>query len=573
MEAIARRRRWVAAVCGFLLMLAHGLAAQSPAQPHFLRGLTALHTFEYEDANEAFREAERLDPGFAMAYWGEAMTYNQTLWRKEDVGAARGVLGRLGPTPAARAEKATTPTEKAFIEAIEILFGSGDAATRHRKYAEAMARLYERDGDNPDVASFYALALLGTMSRSLIGHADDREGHTHGLAGSDVQTRVAAILEKVLQSYPQHPGALHYLLHDYDDPEHARLGLAAARTLEQLAPDASHARHMPAHIFLQLGMWRDAASSDRAAFDASSAWIKRRNLPPTVRNYHALAWLEYELLQRGHYRDAWETIGEIEPIVKTTGLVPLLSDLSSMRARFVIETRRWHLLAGQRNFANVDDLFAIGISAARTRDPNLAEIARQALAARAQSEREGDLRPAIAIMEREVAALIHLAGGRTDDAIQVLRTAVRDELALPPPLGLPEPVKPAPELLGEVLLESGRPREAVEPFEQALRRNPNRSLSVLGLARAAAALGDMTTARVRYGELLANFDEADSDVPELEEARRVLEQPIAATPTPRSRAALIVVILLVAAASGAFTVAGRRGSTRRRTGKGRKATR
>ena len=119
-----------------------------------------------------------------------------------------------------------------------------------------------------------------------------------------------------------------------------------------------------------------------------------------MRNYHALSWLQYELLQRGRYREASSTIGEIEPVVKTSGALPLLSDLSSMRARQVIETRRWKDMAGERNFANVNDLFAIGVSAARAGNPDLAERARQALAERAQSAREGDLRPAIVIMER-----------------------------------------------------------------------------------------------------------------------------------------------------------------------------
>src|SRR5207247_1049118 len=139
-------------------------------------------------------------------------------------------------------------------------------------------------------------------------------------------------------------------------------------------------------------------------------------------------------------------------------------------------------------------LFAVGVSAARANNPELADRARQALAARAQSDREGDLRPAIAIMEREVAALIHRAAGRTDEAVGILQAAARAELQLPPPLGLPEPVKPTPELLGEVLLDIGRPREAIEWFDQALGRNPNRSLSVLGLARARMALGETDAA-------------------------------------------------------------------------------
>src|SRR5206468_1995292 len=155
-------------------------------------------------------------------------------------------------------------------------------------------------------------------------------------------------------------------------------------------------------------------------------------------------------------------------------------------------------------------------SAARAGNDALARKAREGLAARTQSEHEGDLRPAIAIMERELSALIQLGSGYQDDAIQTLRAAARSELELPPPLGLPEPLKPAPELLGEVLVDAGRPREAIEPFGQALRRHPNRSLSLLGLARARAALGELDAARRHYRELLANFNEADGDLPEVE---------------------------------------------------------
>jgi tetratricopeptide (TPR) repeat protein len=517
------------------------------AQPHFLRGLAALHTFEYEDANEAFRQAQRADPSFAMAYWGEAMTYHQTLWRNEDVAAARQVLARLGSTPAARAGRAKTPKEKEWLSAIETLFGEGDATTRHRHYADAMGQMYARDPDNPEVASFYALALLGTVSRGLIGSADAHEGHMPALAGSDIQSRVAAILQRVLTSHPRHPGALHYLVHDYDDPEHAKLALDAARTLAKTAPESSHALHMPSHIFLQLGFWRDALASDRAAFAASETWVHRKKLGLAMRNYHALSWLQYELLQRGRYREARQTMADLEPLVQADGPRSLLSDLSSMRARYAIETRQWELMGAGRTFGNVNDLFAIGMSAIRLGHADVAEMSRQTLAVRAQSEQEGDLRPAIAIMERETAALTDLAAGRREQAVQTLQAAARAELQLPPPLGLPAPIKPAPELLGEVLLELGRPNEAIEPFEQTLRRNPKRSLSVLGLARAATALGRTETARARYLELMTNFDEADPDLPELEEARRVIDGP-GSPQTRTTTAAMITVAVVVSAA-------------------------
>jgi tetratricopeptide (TPR) repeat protein len=516
--------------CGFggVSMSTSGSA---DAQPSFLCGVAALHSFEYGEANDAFKQAQRIDPRFAMAYWGEAMTYSQTLWRHEDVDAGRQTLARWQSTSAAQSKTLVTAKEEGFLHAVEELFGDGDTATRRQAYAEAMGQLYTRFPNDPEVASFYALALLGTMSRGLIGTMD-AEGHSTGLAGSDTQARVAEILTGVLKPHPRHPGALHYLLHNYDDPQHARLALAAARTYAEVAPESSHALHMPSHIYLQLGLWHDAARSDQAAVAASDRWIKKKDLGPAMRNYHALAWLEYELLQLGRYREAWDAIGELEAVVKASGVLttgrsagphnPLLSDLSSMRARFVVETRRWNLMSAERTFGNVHELFGIGMSAARANNAPLAEMARQRLAVRSQSEEEGDLRPAIAIMERELAALIELAADRQDRALDILRAAARAELDLPLPLGLPQPIKPAAELLGEVLLAAGKPQEATAAFEQTLQRHANRTLSVLGLARAGAALGRTDLARQHYRQVLANFDRADADLPELKEARQVL---------------------------------------------------
>jgi tetratricopeptide (TPR) repeat protein len=402
------------------------------------------------------------------------------------------------------------------------------------------------------VASLYALALLGTMSRSLIGYVDTHEGHSQMLAGSETQAKVAAILEKVLRSHPEHPGALHYLLHDYDDPEHAPLALAAARTLAKLAPDASHALHMPSHVFLQLGLWHDAALSDRAAFDASERWIARKHFDAAMRNYHALAWLEYELLQLGRYREARATIDELAPVVTASGQLPLLSDLSTMRARYVVETANWTLLARESNFGNVNELFAIGISAARSGNPDLAQRARQGLADRVNDPREGDLRPAIAIMEREAAAVIDLMAGRGADAVAALVAAAQQEATLPPPLGLPQPIKPAPELLGEVLIELGRPAEAVPYFDQALRRNANRTASVAGLARAKAAAQQPDAARRHYVELVATLDRADADLPIVGEARAALAERTAALTASHVSGKVVWIAL---AGSGAIGVA------------------
>ncbi|HMD36897.1 MAG TPA: tetratricopeptide repeat protein [Vicinamibacterales bacterium] len=510
-----------------LLTLAALVAVPQGPQASALvaRGIVALHHFEYEDANDAFRQAREADPSNALAFWGEAMTYHQTLWRNEDVAAGRAALARLAPTPEARAVKADSARTRALLTAVDELFGSGDADTRRRRYADAMASAYEQFRNDPDVAALYALALLGTMSRGLIGNMSPvmaNDIHDRALAGSATQQRVAAILLEALRAHPQHPGALHYLIHAYDDPDHARLALGAARAYAAIAPDSSHARHMPAHVFLQLGFWREAAAADRAAYGVSKDWVRRKNLGPAMRNYHALSWLQYELLQLGRYREARSLVDELQWAVDAKGPAALLSDWASMRARFAIETRDWSMLAHDTTFANVNDLFAIGVSAARTGDPSRAETVRRTLAERAQAEQEGDLRPAIAIMERELAAAIDLAAGRRSEALAALRSAADAELALPAPLGLPAPIKPAPEMLGEALLDAGRPQEAARAFEQTLRLHANRSLSTLGLARTAVAQGHAADAKTHYRRLLDNFAGADASLPEVKEARAAL---------------------------------------------------
>jgi Tfp pilus assembly protein PilF len=575
MSKVSRTARLIGcalAACLAISATARRAGSQAPDAPEaereLARGLTALHNFEYEEANDAFRRARAADPRLALAYWGEAMTYDQLLWRHENVAAARDVLNRFAPTPRARASKARNAKERGLLAAADLLFGDGDAPARHRRHAAAMAALYADDPDDPDIASLYALCLISGVSRGLIGAGTHggSDAHTDGLAGSETQRQAAAILQRVLASHPQHPGALHYLLHDYDDPRHAPLALDAARAYARVAGGASHALHMPSHIFLQLGLWHDAAASDRASYEASADWVRQRHLGPAMKNFHALSWLQYELLQLGRYREASQLVLDVESAL--AGIAgespapagshqPLLADRSSMRARFVVETRRWETMAGERNFGNADELFAIGASAARAGALDLAERARQALADRAQAAQEGELRPAIAIMEREVAAIVALARGRRDEALAILRAAADSEDALPAPFGLPQPIKPAPELLGETLLEAGRPAEAVAAFDRALTRNANRSASVLGRARAALASGDTAGAHTYYARLLANFDRADAGVTDVAEARAALGR-TAVGERSRGRSALTWAALGLAALIALAWVAVRR---------------
>ena len=181
------------------------------AQAHFLRGVAALHSFWYDEAADAFREAQKADPAFSLAYWGEAMTHNHPIWSEQDRDAALAVL--------ARAPKAPTERERAWMAAVEALYGEGEKPARDRAYAEAMRALHERFPEDLEAASFYALSLIGpALTNGKTGPDRDRD-----------LMKAAGVLEVFFDRNPEHPGVLHYLIHAYDDPSHAALGMRAAR--------------------------------------------------------------------------------------------------------------------------------------------------------------------------------------------------------------------------------------------------------------------------------------------------------------------------------------------------------
>jgi tetratricopeptide (TPR) repeat protein len=258
------------------------------AQADFLHGLAQLHNFQYADAAAAFHRAQLADPGFALAYWGEAMSFNHPVWMQQDAGAARAVLARLGPDRAARQARAGTERERAYLDAAEILYGAGDKFERDRRYAEAMRRLHERWPDDVDGTALYALALLGTAH-----------------AGRDVPTYMKsyALLEPLVRRYPQHPGITHYLIHSVDDAAHAPLGLEAALAYGVIAPESSHALHMTSHIYLALGMWDEVVAANEAALALGARRAAQHGMKPPGCG-HSQSWLNYGYLQQGRRADA-----------------------------------------------------------------------------------------------------------------------------------------------------------------------------------------------------------------------------------------------------------------------------
>ena len=277
---------------------------QAPS-PEFLRGVEWLHSFMYEDAIDAFRAAQKVDPSFALAYWGEALSFSQPLWFYEELPQARAALAKLGATSAARLARAKTPRERGLLGAVEVLFGPEDKPARHAAYAQEMAKVAAANPADDDVQTLHALALLGTLPR--------------GDASLPLRTQAGAIAEKVFARNPKHPGAAHYILHAYDHGMLAAKALPAARAYGKIAPAASHALHMPAHAFLQVGFWDEAAASDLASWNASIAWVKRRGLSIASRDYHSLAWLQYEWTQQGRFSKTKEAIAFVNEAMKVSG--------------------------------------------------------------------------------------------------------------------------------------------------------------------------------------------------------------------------------------------------------------
>lgn len=490
------------------------------AQQRFVRGVLLLHSFEYLDAREEFRAARMLAPGFAMAAWGEAMTYNEPIWFARDDAAARSALIALAPTPAARAAKAPTPREQDYLQAVDILFGDGTGERRDAAYAEAMRRLHEKYPEDNEAAVFYALALLGTC---------------HSGRDPRVYMQAAAVLEDILLRNREHPGAMHYLIHCYDDPIHAPLGLRSAKVYGKVAADAPHALHMPSHIFFALGLWDDAAASNLQAWQASVRKSERQRTAIESGGYHALWWLEYAHLQQGRYQDARRILQSMDSIASRNPTPLNRFHVLMMRAAFAVDTGEPYTAGSQIDDLEVSaqaaHLLATGLSMSQQglrleADRALSQL--KALSHASPKAGPGEqglthLHPSdarvIEIMEHELTAVLLLSDGNSRQAIERISQAAALEDRTPFEFGPPLPVKPAHELFGEILLQLGQPAAARRRFETALLRTPRRALSLLGLARALDQGGEPNLGHAAYLELRQTWRNADGALLQAIDAR------------------------------------------------------
>lgn len=488
------------------------------AQQDFSTGLAQLHNFEYGPAAEFFRKAQQRDPNFAMAYWGEALTHTHPVWMEQDLNAARAVLRKLGDTPDARLAKAKTDREKDYLRAVELLYGDGDKKARDLAFADAMESLRRKYPDDVEAAAFAALALLGT---------------SHDGRDFAIYMRAAAILEPLFPSHPKHPGIAHYLIHSYDDPIHAPLGLRAAREYSKIAPDAAHAQHMCSHIFVAMGMWDDVVIANEAAVNIAGG-VAAANRPPAACGHYPY-WLTYGYLQQGRFQAAAAMVKKCHATI-VAAKSPLWGAFITLRARYLIDTEDWTgdiaalTPSPTAPPAVFSEQFVNAFGAIRR--GNLA-AARSAFA-KMQSARHDMEHSAstgasvpmpmpgmtmtpmdasslgrVKVLHDEIDALLRHKDGDTPSAIALLRDAAVLEAKLPFEFGPPFIDKPAYELLGEVLLEAGQGHEARTAFEKALSRTPERTAALTGLMKAAAQAGDRKKEAEVRARLQAIWHRAD----------------------------------------------------------------
>ncbi|OUU78817.1 MAG: hypothetical protein CBC38_06800 [Gammaproteobacteria bacterium TMED78] len=451
-------------------------SGSSEAHIKFTQGLLQLHNFEYDDARKSFLSAQEIDSDFAMAYWGEALTYEHPLWSRHNLKGSRDALAKLGNSSQDRLNKAITEREKHYIDSVNILFGEGNQEEREIKYSLKLKQIYESYPDDLDAAAFYALSLI------TISH----EGRDYSL-----YMRAGAITEDILLINPRHPGALHYAIHSYDDPIHAPLGLRAAKTYVEVAPSAVHALHMGSHIYFALGMWELGTERNTRSFEQAISRRQSPDEPYGGQAYHALTWLIYSLNQEGKHNQASERLSLIEKQVSLHNGVADRQNFIAGRASHLIDTQDWfgHYAKIEINYEGLSpyfiatDQYIHGIISLKNKDVAGALLALKNIGGSDPIETRSRVTMAPRLMHLSLEGQIEFAKGNVDRAVNLIKQAVELELSAPPDYGPPVPVQPTAELLANIYLIIGDKLLAKENFQLSLKNTFGRLISENGLKK------------------------------------------------------------------------------------------
>ena len=484
----------------FLGLVNLEVTGNSKAVSQFERGLLLLHSFEYQDAREAFRNAQESDPQMPMAYWGEAMTYNHSLWHEQDYEDGLEVLKKL---EAIDLEKNATELERDFISAVRILFKpETEKSERDVAYSGFMEGLSKKYPDNHEVAAFYALSLLGSVP-------DGRDDELYG--------KGAKIALGILAENPEHPGALHYTIHSYDDPKHAALALEAANAYSKVAPDASHALHMPSHIYVAMGMWDRVVDSNIDSYQASLNRMERKELGNDDRGYHAFHWLEYGYLQQDNREEARKMVWDMQRYMNETPSPRARVHMVFLKGTYLTETDEWesdiadipveisdlnisvrsqyNFLEGMKGYTakdtvEMDRIIAV-MQADIDRETYVQEFSSASLCSnvtRAEAT-PSDIVTSKARQQQLIALREDLAG-RHDAAEEHLQKSIELQESVSYSYGPPSIQKPTRELYADWLAGMGRYKEAEAQYTLAEKAGPKRRLITEGIENVSERLND-----------------------------------------------------------------------------------
>ena len=514
---VARTASWSrqGAPAPHLGQVSFSTSCAAEAQPFLETGVALLHSFQYQQADQTFSEAAKSDPKCAIAYWGKAMTHYEQLWEFPS-----GKSLKRGAEDIQRAQSLGAPTERerGYVAAVSAFYLADAKLTetqRVQAFSEALAALHRQSPDDVNAAAFYALSLLAL--------ADQQE--------SDPQTNrkaAIAILQPLCQAAPNNPGPAHYLIHATDTSEFAPQGLEAARAYSKIAPDSSHALHMPSHIFVRLGLWQESITSNIvAAASAAKATQEHRSAPHY--QFHALDFLNYSYLQNGQESKAREMVNELAN-VPGADHESIAEHQAWFAARNAFELHRWKEAAGlpiphvpPESQESTYKVRAIG--AARSGDPvaarqNLQKFIELTAEEDRKSSHHTDKAPDKSVRQQEVEAWVVFAEGKADDAAKTLRSAADRE----DKDGVDSLAMPAREMLADLLLELKRPAEALAEYKSALKNSPNRFDSLYGAAHSAQLAGDSAAANAYYAKLM-DISAPAADRAELAEAKSYLTRP------------------------------------------------
>jgi hypothetical protein len=484
-------------------------SCSAEAQPLIAKGVALLHSFQYQEARQTFEELEMRDAKCATAHWGQAMTLYYQLWEFPDEKKMKEGRDEIG-----RAKKLhpTNAKEQGFIAA-GAAFYQKKSKMSHAKhteaYSSALEKLHAHFPDDVEVSAFYALSLVALAEEDI--------------DAMDNLKKAIAILEPLLEKYPDHPGVAHYLIHATDRPELAAQGLAAAHRYAAIAPDSPHALHMPSHIFVRLGLWQDSIASNIAA-NLSAARLAEMHKAESHYQTHAMDFLSYSYLQSGQEAKAREVISHMDHVVGASEEIKN-DHRAYLAARTAVELHRWKEAAALENPAvrrEEQDAtrWARAIGAARSGDEAGAEVAvkqlTESVAEREnRAQKEGYPPPTEKATDlREAEAWLAFANGKSEEALKELRAAAERQEKN----GGESTAVPAREMLADMLMELKRPSEALGEYRIVLGNAPNRFDGLLGAARAAQASGEASGARSFYAKL-TEVCPSGADRPELAEAK------------------------------------------------------